>query len=68
MKAKSGEDELNEALSGIKKLGGECVETLTFDLVDEDQINQRGIVVIEKKAKTPTNYPRKFGQIKNKPL
>ena len=68
MKAAALQEELDEASSSIKKLGGECIETLTFNLIDEDQINQRGIVVIEKKTKTPTAYPRKFGQIKNKPL
>lgn len=68
MKAAAVQEELDEALGGIKKLGGEHVETLVFDLLGGDEINSRGVVVVEKKVKTPTSYPRKFGQIKNKPL
>ena len=68
MKAAAVQEELEEALGGIKKLGGEHDQTLVFDLLGGDETNQRGVVVVEKKSKTPTVYPRKFGQIKNKPL
>lgn len=68
MKGAAADEELDEAKNGISKLGGKCIETLNFSLTDGEEINQRGVIVIEKVAKTPANYPRKFGQIKNKPL
>ena len=68
MKGAAVNEELEEALEGIKKLGGKHVKTYNIDLLDGDDINTRGIALIEKASKTPTTYPRKFGQIKNKPL
>ena len=68
MKGSAAQDELDEALSGIKKLGGDYVVTINAELRGDDQINTRAVVVVEKKEKTPIAYPRKFGQIKNKPL
>ncbi len=68
MKAAAASEELDEAKCGIKKLGGEHLDTLTFDLYDGDEINQRNVVVVEKKSKTPAVYPRKFAQIKKNPL
>lgn len=68
MKGAQAQDELDEAQNGIKKLGGTVVDNLLIDLTDGDDINQRGVIIIEKTSKTPTNFPRKFGQIKNKPL
>ena len=68
MKGAQAQDELDEAQNGIKKLGGTVVDNLVFDLTDGEDINQRGVIIIEKTSKTPSNFPRKFGQIKNKPL
>lgn len=68
MKGSAAQEELDEALSGIKKLGGDYVVTINAELRGDDEINTRAVVVVEKKEKTPIAYPRKFGQIKNKPL
>lgn len=68
MKGAQAPDELDEAQNGIKKLGGTASDSLLLDLSDGEENNQRGVIVIEKTSKTPSNYPRKFGQIKNKPL
>ncbi len=68
MKAAAVQEELDEAAGGIKKLGGKCSDTLIFKLIDGDEAYQRGIVVIDKVEKTPSNFPRTFGQIKKKPL
>lgn len=68
MKGAQAQDELDEAQNGIKKLGGTVVDNLLLDLTDGEDINQRGVIIIEKTSKTPANFPRKFGQIKNKPL
>ena len=68
MKAKSGEDELNEALAGIKKLGGEHINTLNFEIHGDEESFSRNIIWIEKRSKTPSAYPRRYGQILKKPL
>ncbi len=68
MKGAQAQDELDEAQNGIKKLGGTVSSNLVLDLTDGEEINQRGVIIIEKTSRTPSNYPRKFGQIKNKPL
>lgn len=68
MKAKSGEDELEEALSGIKKLGGEHMSTKSFEIYSETESFSRNIIWIEKRSKTPATYPRRYGQILKKPL
>lgn len=68
MKAKSGQDELDEALSGIKKLGGEYINTVSFEIHGENEDFSRNIIVVEKRSKTPAAYPRRYGQILKKPL
>lgn len=68
MKARSGDDELNEALQGIKKLGGEHKRTEKFELISKDESFERNIIEIIKISKTPSAYPRRYGQILKKPL
>lgn len=68
MKARSGQDELDEALSGINKLGGEYVNTVSFEILGDNEKFSRNIIVVEKRSKTPTSYPRRYGQILKKPL
>ena len=68
MKGAQAQDELDEAQNGIKKLGGTVKDNLLLDLTDGEDINQRGVIIIKKTSNTPANFPRKFGQIKNKPL
>lgn len=66
MKGKDVEDELNEALEGISKLGGRIRDVIEFTLTEGE--NERTLVVVEKVKSTPKKYPRNFGQIKKKPL
>ena len=66
MKSKEAFDELNEAMAGIKLLGGEVVSKLDFTLPHD--MGERELIVIKKVKDTPMKYPRKFSIIKNKPL
>lgn len=68
MKSSKGEEEYSEAKKGIEILGGSLKDkksaTLSWANIEID----REIYVIEKKAKTPIQYPRNFSQISKKPL
>ena len=66
MKSKEGQEELNEALNGIKLLGGEVIDRLDFTLPND--MGERELIIIKKVKDTPLKYPRKFALIKNKPL
>ncbi len=66
MKSKEGEEELNEALSGIKLLGGKVIDRMDFNL--PNGMGERELILIKKIKPTPNKYPRKFAQIKSKPL
>lgn len=66
MKGQSGSEELNEAQSAIKTLGGEVIKTIEFDLPND--AGKREIIVVKKVKKTPQKYPRIFAKIKEKPL
>lgn len=68
MKARSGDDELNEAMSGIQKLSGQHERTQKIELIGENEIFERNIIEIKKVSKTPEAYPRRYGQILKKPL
>ena len=58
-------EELDEAKSAIKLLGGEIISVNEFNL---DGAGKRTIVVIKKIKPTPNAYPRISGKIKSKPL
>lgn len=66
MKGQSGSEELNEAQSALKTLGGEVIETIEFDLPND--AGKREIIVVKKVKQTPQKYPRIFAKIKEKPL
>ena len=69
MKGAAGNEELVEAESGIKKLGGDHIQIVEDDLwVTNDIKEVRVQILIEKASNTPAQYPRQFGQIKKKPL
>lgn len=59
MKGSDPGDELNEAKKSIQVLRGELKAVHRFELPIE--ASTRHIIVIEKKAATPANYPRKAG-------
>ena len=68
MKGKNAEYELSESKKAIAILGGKGakIENITLKSSDEDATHP--LVIIEKKAKTPSAYPRPFAQISKKPL
>ena len=64
MKGPNIEEELNNAKTAIKKLGGEIEKVESFKLKDMD----RNIIVIKKVKETPINYPRKAGIPSKNPI
>ena len=65
MKA-DAKEEIKNAENAIKTLGGVIKETVVFELPIENAT--RTLIKIEKKYKTSVKYPRKFSEIKKKPL
>ncbi len=65
MKGPDLSEEVDEAKSAIKLLGGEIISVNEFNL---DGAGKRTIVVIKKIKPTPNAYPRISGKIKSKPL
>lgn len=57
--------ELNEALNGIKVLGG-TVESIKQYSIGSDE--KHVLIIIKKVKETPALYPRAFGKIKKNPL
>ena len=68
MKAARGEEELNAAESGIKKLGGQVKRVHHITLHDGDEQDTRMLIEIKKISPTPANLPRPYGKICKKPL
>ncbi|MGG2025259.1 16S rRNA (guanine(527)-N(7))-methyltransferase RsmG [Gottfriedia sp. S16(2024)] len=66
LKGAAGQEELEKANYAIKTLGGEVKSINHFTLPSED--SDRNIVIVEKKRKTPTKYPRKPGTPGKEPL
>lgn len=65
LKGKNGIDEVVEAKSAIKTLGGKIEDIFEFPLPDG---SERTIITIKKISHTPTIYPRASTQISKKPL
>ena len=65
MKGKTAQEELAQAENAITRLGGQVSDKFFFALGDA---GERGIIVINKVAPTPKEFPRKSKAIKNKPL
>lgn len=68
MKGAAGFEEYTEAENGIKKLGGQKKSLLEYDLCLTSESEKRTLILVEKTASTPKEYPRGFGAIKKKPL
>lgn len=64
MKSALAEEEIKQAYTSIKTLGGKITEKIDFNLTD----GERTLIVIEKVSSTPAKYPRQSGKIKSKPL
>ena len=60
------DEELNASQEAITKLGGNLINTMEFELPKEK--SKRTILVIKKITNTSVKYPRKFSEIKRKPL
>ena len=60
------EGEIEEAESGIKKLGAQKEEIISFLLPKEESV--RKLIKIKKVNKTSIKYPRVFDKIKKNPL
>ncbi|RSK29190.1 16S rRNA (guanine(527)-N(7))-methyltransferase RsmG [Bacillus sp. HMF5848] len=66
MKGAAANTELEAATTAIKVLGGEVTSTYTFSLPMEE--SERSIIIIDKKRKTPKQYPRKPGTPNKQPI
>lgn len=64
MKGPNIEDELSNSKKAIKLLGGEIEEIKNFNIGE----NERNIIIIRKKEKTPTKFPRKAGMPTKEPI
>ncbi len=64
MKAGESEEEINEAKSAIKTLGGKIEKVVEY----EQEGVVRCVVIIRKTDATPKGYPRAFAKIKKQPL
>ena len=65
MKGAKAQEEIADAKSAIKTLGGKIVDEKSFTLSDG---GERTIVVIKKISQVPPKYPRVSAQIAKKPL
>lgn len=66
MKGPDCEEEVRAAGYAVETLGGRLREILRYDIPDTDVTH--AAVVIEKVSPTPERYPRRYAQIKKKPL
>ena len=58
--------EIKSSQNAIKTLGGVLRDTILFKLPKD--AGERTLIIIEKINKTSVKYPRKFSEIKKKPL
>ncbi len=64
MKARDCDEELAEAESAIRRLGGKRERLERFNVAEVE----RTLVVVRKTGPTPKGYPRRFAKIKKAPL
>ena len=65
MKGSAAEEEMLEAEAGTKKLGLSFERAVKYVIPDG---GERSILIYKKTSPTPAAYPRRFAQIKKKPL
>lgn len=68
MKSRLADEELSEALSGIGTLGGKPKEVRKFTLVGCESEQERCLIIVDKRAHTPPQFPRTYARISSKPL
>ena len=66
MKGTDCDAELDAARPAIHELGGEVEQCIDYD-IPHTEVTHR-VVVIKKKASTPSQYPRKWAKIQKSPL
>ncbi len=66
MKGPDCEEEVRKADLAVKTLGGRLKEIRRYDVPGADAVH--AVVIIEKIKPTPARYPRRWAQIKKKPL
>ena len=66
MKAVASQEEVDAAMSAIKKLGGRVDRQVDVKIPGTDVVHR--LVWIEKIASTPAAYPRRYAKIKASPL
>lgn len=66
MKGPSAEEELAECAAAVRLLGGGEARIVPYTVPGTDAAHS--VVVIEKRAPTPPQYPRRWAQIKKAPL
>lgn len=59
-------EELNDSKSAIKTLGAKIEDIIKFNLPED--YAERTLIKIKKITNTPVKYPRKYNEIKKKPL
>lgn len=68
MKGKNAEFELTSAKKAIATLGGRNATFENITLKGEGDTLTHPLIFVDKKEKTPANYPRPYAQISKKPL
>ena len=68
MKGRNAEFELQGAKKAISILGGRNTAVEEITLTDGKEMLSHPLIIIDKKEKTPINYPRPYAQISKKPL
>lgn len=68
MKGKNAEFELSSARKAIATLGGRNTLCENITLKGEGETLTHPLIIIDKKDKTPSSFPRPFAQISKKPL
>ena len=68
MKGKNAEFELSSAKKAIATLGGRGTRLESITLKGEGENLTHPLIIVDKKEKTPTSFPRPFAQISKRPL
>ena len=65
---KTDESELDTAKNAIRLLGGRLEKTVPVTLCSDTETMKRTLIIIRKVSSTDIKYPRRYAQIKSKPL
>ena len=69
MKSQKTSEEVDASANAIKKCGGELDAVIQLKLSDGAESSEdRTLVIVDKKVRTPKEFPREFSKIKKKPL